>query len=365
MKNICGCLFAPRYLRKWADMGQFWQVSGSGPHLANMWPAAVGGKVETALGGPVQLGKIQSSALDDTAISAAVRPEIKVRPDCLVRPIVTDGRAEVSFKAAHLPGQPSALNHLFYRDPMKMLFPRPQPGDISQAVLVTTSGGMVGGDQLAFSGRAGENTQLQLTAQAAEKVYRSLGPDSKMTVDLTADDGAWLEWLPQETILFDGARLRRTTSVSVTGSGRVLAGEMMVFGRLARGEVFAQGLAREAWDVALEGRPIWRDALQLDGDILQVLDHRASFNGARASATAIFTGRGAENQLEVARDCLKGAAQQGDAVLAAATAMTNIVIVRWLAVEPMRLRRAYGAWWAMFRHKVNHLPARLPRMWEI
>ncbi|OSQ40989.1 urease accessory protein UreD [Thalassospira mesophila] len=281
------------------------------------------------------------------------------------RPIVTNGRADVSFKAVHRPGQPSALDHLFYRDPMKILFPRAQPGDISQAVLLTTSGGMVGGDQLAFSGRAGENTQLQLTAQAAEKVYRSLGPDGKMTVDLAAENGAWLEWLPQETILFDGARLRRTTSVSVAGSGRVLAGEIMVFGRLARGEVFSHGLARDAWEVSVDGRPVWRDALHLEDDILRILDHPASFNGARASATAIFTAQGAENQLDVARECLQGAVSQGDAVLAAATAMTNIVIVRWLAAEPMRLRRAYGAWWAMFRHKVNHLPARLPRMWEI
>ncbi|WP_245881166.1 urease accessory protein UreD [Thalassospira marina] len=301
----------------------------------------------------MQLGKIENSTLDDAALSAAMRP------------IITDGRAEVAFKAAPVSHMPSRLDHLYYRDPMKMLFPRPQPGDISQAVLATTSGGMVGGDRLSFSGRAGENAQLLITAQAAEKVYRSLGPDGKMHVVLSADDNSWLEWLPQETILFEGARLRRTTSVSVAGSGRVLAGEMMVFGRLARGEVFTRGLARDAWDVTLDGRPVWRDALHLDGDILQVLDHPASFNGARASATAVYTGRGAEDMLDIARESLEGAVQQGDGVLAAATAMENIVIVRWLAAEPMRLRSAYGAWWAAFRNRVNNLPARLPRMWEI
>ncbi|RCK54281.1 urease accessory protein UreD [Thalassospira profundimaris] len=301
----------------------------------------------------MQLGKIENSVRNDAAMPASLRP------------IVTDGRAEVAFKAAPVSHMPSSLDHLYYRDPMKMLFPRPQPGDISQAVLATTSGGMVGGDQLSFAGRTGENARLLITAQAAEKVYRSLGPDGKMQVALVADNHSWLEWLPQETILFDGARLRRTTSVSVSGSGRVLAGEMMVFGRLARGEVFTRGLARDAWDVSLDGRPVWRDALHLDGDILSVLDHPACFNGARASATAVFVGRGAEETLVTARECLEGAVQQGDGVLAAATAMANIVIVRWLAVEPMRLRSAYGTWWAAFRHRVNNLPARLPRMWEI
>ncbi|MCC9620891.1 urease accessory protein UreD [Thalassospira sp. MA62] len=284
--------------------------------------------------------------------------------------IKTDGRAEVTFRtgkgAAHQGGH-AALDHLYYRDPMKILFPRAVAGDLATAVLVTTSGGMVGGDTLSFQGRVEDGASALFTAQAAEKVYRSVGPDCEMAVDLSVGDAGWLEWLPHETILFDQARLRRKTTVAAQGSGMVLAGEMMVFGRLARGEVFSTGLARDAWDVSIDGRPIWRDALHLEGDILRMLDHPASFDGARASATAILVGQGAENQLENARTCLEGACdglETGD-VLCASSAMKGIVITRFMARDPMKLRRVYGAWWKSFRQKTKDLPARLPRLWEI
>ncbi|WP_277277032.1 urease accessory protein UreD, partial [Thalassospira lucentensis] len=186
--------------------------------------------------------------------------------------IKTDGRAEVTFRTGTGPthqGGHAALDHLYYRDPMKILFPRPVAGDLTTAVLVTTSGGMVGGDKLAFEGRVSDGASALFTAQTAEKIYRSAGLDCEMSVDLGVGDGGWLEWLPHETILFDQARLRRKTTVAATGTGMVMAGEMMVFGRLARGEVFTTGLARDAWDVSIDGRPIWRDALHLEGDVLR------------------------------------------------------------------------------------------------
>ena len=284
--------------------------------------------------------------------------------------IKTDGRAEVTFRTGTGPthqGGHAALDHLYYRDPMKILFPRPVAGDLTTAVLVTTSGGMVGGDKLAFEGRVSDGASALFTAQAAEKIYRSAGLDCEMSVDLGVGDGGWLEWLPHETILFDQARLRRKTTVAATGTGMIMAGEMMVFGRLARGEVFTTGLARDAWDVSIDGRPIWRDALHLEGDVLRMLDHAAAFDGARAAATAILVGHGAEDQLDNARVCLTQACDGLDdaAVLCAATAMKGIVIARFMARDPMKLRRVYGAWWKQLRHKTRGLPERVPRLWEI
>jgi len=310
----------------------------------------------------VQLRKLEptTSAIPNAEMETPVTPA----------GIITDGRAEVTFRqgtgAAHQGGH-AALDHLYYRDPMKILFPRPVAGDLATAVLVTTSGGMVGGDKLAFAGKVEAGASALFTAQAAEKIYRSVGPDCEMSVDLDVADGGWLEWLPHESILFDQARLKRKTTVRASGSGMVMAGEMMVFGRLARGEVFTTGLARDAWDVSIEGRPIWRDALHLEGDVLRMLDHAAAFDGARANATAILVGQGAEDQLEAARDCLAQASEGLEArdALCAATAMKGIVIARFMARDPMKLRRVYGAWWKTFRHQTRGLPARLPRLWEI
>ncbi|MBP3125153.1 urease accessory protein UreD [Thalassospira sp. ER-Se-21-Dark] len=310
----------------------------------------------------MQLRKLEPT----TSADSNVEMETPVTPTR----IITDGRAEVTFRqgtgAAHRGGH-AALDHLYYRDPMKILFPRPVAGDLATAVLVTTSGGMVGGDKLAFTGKVEAGASALFTAQAAEKIYRSVGPDCEMSVDLDVADGGWLEWLPHESILFDQARLKRKTTVRASGSGMVMAGEMMVFGRLARGEVFTTGLARDAWDVSIDGRPIWRDALHLEGDVLRMLDHAAAFDGARANATAILVGQGAEQNLEAARDCLAQASEGLEArdVLCAATAMKGIVIARFMARDPMKLRRVYGAWWKTFRHQTRGLPARLPRLWEI
>ncbi|MBF0392683.1 MAG: urease accessory protein UreD, partial [Alphaproteobacteria bacterium] len=121
-----------------------------------------------------------------------------------------DGSAELAF--AWREGA-SRLAHLYQHDPLRVLFPLSPAGEPPEAALITTSGGLVGGDRLTIAVEARDNAACTVVAQAAEKVYRSLGADVAVSVRLTACPGAWLEWLPQETILFDGARLRRATLI--------------------------------------------------------------------------------------------------------------------------------------------------------
>ncbi|MGE0717812.1 MAG: urease accessory protein UreD, partial [Alphaproteobacteria bacterium] len=126
------------------------------------------------------------------------------------------------------------LADLHQSDPVRLLFPDPPSGEPATAVVVTTSGGIAGGDRIRLSLAADAGAVASVGTQAAEKVYRSTGADARIGVGLAAGDGAWLEWLPQETILFDGARLRRKTEADVAPGGRLLALEMVVFGRIAR-----------------------------------------------------------------------------------------------------------------------------------
>ena len=106
-------------------------------------------------------------------------------------------------------GDAIRLAHLYQRDPLRVLFPAPEANDIPLAILLTTSGGLVAGDRLAIDIKVGEGTAAHVTAAAAEKVYRSTGATTVITQQLRVAEGAWLEYLPPETILFDGARLRR------------------------------------------------------------------------------------------------------------------------------------------------------------
>src|SRR4051794_12769981 len=103
----------------------------------------------------------------------------------------------------------TCLADLFHAQPLRVLFPRPEPGDIFQAAIANIAGGMVAGDSHAIDVTLGPDARAMVMGQAAEKIYRSNGPDCAIAVDLKVQDGAWLEWLPQETILFDHVRLTR------------------------------------------------------------------------------------------------------------------------------------------------------------
>jgi urease accessory protein len=253
------------------------------------------------------------------------------------------------------------LDLVYCHDPLRLLFNRPEPGQPATAVLVTTSGGLLGGDQLELAAELGQDTRALITSQAAEKVHRSTGPASRVEIGLAVRDRARLEWLPQETILFEGARLRRRTSLELWGGGEALAGEMLVFGRAARGEAFTRGLVRDAWLVRRDGRLLWADALRLEGDLARVLNHPAGLGGARACATALYAAPKAEAALEMVRQCLGETA----GVRAAATALPGLVVARWLGADASALRRAFSDFWGELRSRLWGLPCRLPRVWHL
>ncbi|MEQ9609420.1 MAG: urease accessory protein UreD, partial [Kiloniellaceae bacterium] len=136
-----------------------------------------------------------------TSLSEAGFPQAGAKVVALRRTAVA-GEALLEVRAA---AGVTRLADLHQRDPLCLRLPQPGRGDIFEASLITTSGGIVGGDKLDVTILAGEGARLRVYPQAAEKVYRSLGADSRIAVTLKAAAGAGLEWLPQETILFDGA----------------------------------------------------------------------------------------------------------------------------------------------------------------
>ena len=123
------------------------------------------------------------------------------------------------------------------------------PFGVPEAILINTGGGLAGGDHFSFDITAEENTTLTVTSQTAERVYRSLGPAAQVDVTLTARDGARLMWLPQETILFDGAALSRTITADLAVSARFLAVESVILGREAMGEHVQEARLTDRWRI--------------------------------------------------------------------------------------------------------------------
>ncbi len=267
-----------------------------------------------------------------------------------------DGVAEIVFSSAT--GM-TRLKHLYQKGPCRALFPQPLPGDLTTAVVATTSGGITGGDKLRIDLAACAGAAAVITTQAAEKVYRSLGDNCTVDIHVRGETGTWLEWLPQETILFDRGRLWRSTAVDARSGAMIMAGDILVFGRLAHGEVFKSGFLHDSWKVYRNGSLIWTDALRLDGNVTPLLDDAAGFAGALCVATFVYVADDARRHLNVARDLLAGSQ-----VRCGATCVNEVLVVRFLSSEPRILRVTFGEFWAGFRQRVRGLPPRLPRVWH-
>ena len=198
---------------------------------------------------------------------------------------MTEGIAEIRFAQSN---GITRLSHLFQRDPLRVLFPAPAVDDLPLAVLVTTSGGLVGGDRLEIAVELAPGAVAHMTASAAEKIYRSTGPTTTIKQSLSIGPGAALEFLPPETILFDGARLRRKTVIDLAPGSIFLGGDIVLFGRRARGERFARGFLHEVWELRCNGELVWGDALHLEDDVGRIIDDPACFDGAAGFATMIL-----------------------------------------------------------------------------
>jgi urease accessory protein len=211
------------------------------------------------------------------AIAAQQRSEIFAANRARGRvDLAVDGRAGVSRRTrVHESGS------------LRVRFPRTGAREL-EAVLVNTAGGMAGGDGFNINVAVGEQARLVVTTTAAEKVYRSLGPDTTVDVKIDVADGAMLSWLPQETILFDRARLVRRIEVDLAETARVVLAEALVFGRTGMGEAVEQGCLIDQWRVRRAGRLIHAEGVRLDGTISEKLAQPAIAKGAVAIATVLL-----------------------------------------------------------------------------
>ncbi|PSL21189.1 urease accessory protein UreD [Shimia abyssi] len=186
----------------------------------------------------------------------------------------------------------------------RVLFPRRQDKTL-EAVLLNTSGGVTSGDRFDITAIASRGTSLTLTTQAAERAYKSVdGQPGRLNNTLTIQDGAQLDWLPQETIFFDGSSLARNLSIDIAASSRFLMVEPIVFGRTAMGETVRSATLTDRVDLRRDGRLIFADRISLTGDVQSHLDRPAIAGGARAMASILLAAPDAERHLEPLRDLL-------------------------------------------------------------
>lgn len=182
---------------------------------------------------------------------------------------------------------------------LRVRFPGPLVPAL-QAVIVNTAGGTAGGDRYEIVCCAGSGADLTVSTAAAEKIYRSTGPDAEVSIKLDVAAGGVLTWLPQETIFFDKARLARRINVDLAADASILIAEAIVFGRAAMGEAVQTGSFTDRWRVRRAGKLIFAETVRLDGHITRRLAEPAVANGNIALATVLIA-PGNETQVEAIR----------------------------------------------------------------
>lgn len=216
---------------------------------------------------------------------------------------------------------------------LKFRMPAVAPRETPSAVLINTSGGLAGGDRLVQRIDWRTRSAAIVTTQAAEKIYRALGEPATIDTRLHVGEGARAEWLPQESIVFDRARLARDTQVRLAADADFLGIEAVVLGRTAMGEMVETGLLSDRWRIWREGRLIYADAQRLDGPIDDLMRQPAIGAGARAMAVIIAVRPSAAALLAPLRLALENA--RG---MAAASSWNGMTVARLLAGDGAALR---------------------------
>jgi urease accessory protein len=248
---------------------------------------------------------------------------------------------------------------MFQRSPCKVLVPEIDGRSCREAVFLNTAGGIAGGDRLSSALAASGDASFTGTTQAAERVYRAIDAPGHVEMRIEASDSATLQWLPQETILFDGGRLNRLTNIHVAGTARLLAMDWLILGRSASGETVRHGAFRDNWRVWRDGRLIWADAFRLTGDIAALVSRPSLLAGHTAIATILYAASDAAANLDRVREIMARLPCK-----AGATVVNGLLICRFAAKAAADLRRAVIAFLLAFRAALPGFPATLPKVWQ-
>jgi urease accessory protein len=233
---------------------------------------------------------------------------------------------------------------------LRVRFPSPEDKGLS-AVFINTAGGVAGGDCFEVAISAGEGSRLTLTTAAAEKVYRAPDAPAQLDISLKAASGAHLAWLPQETILFDRAKISRRIDIDLAVDASLLLCEIVVFGRAAMGERMNDGEFIDRWRLRRGGKLVFAETVRLDGDIGAKLARPAIAKGGVAIATALIV-PGDEAVVERIREAAESFGGE-----VGISAWNGFAMARFCAQDAARLRAD------MMTVLGRASPSPLPRLW--
>lgn len=264
-------------------------------------------------------------------------------------------------------GEKTRLASVSQQAPLKVqrsLYPESEA--VCHTILIHTAGGMVGGDRLLYDIALAPQTQVVLTTAAASKVYRTSAqtdtPTTEQIIDLHLEPGAWLDWLPQETILFDQAQFKQRLRVNLAPGAHWLGWDIYRFGRTARGERFLQGQWRSHTEVWQAGQPLWIDRQALTGGA-HSLDHPHGLNQCSVVGTLAWLGQSVEREFLAG---LRSHWTEGTYVGEAGVTRLQLGLVcRYRGNSTAEARQWFTQVWNDVRSYALGKPACIPRVWQL
>ena len=256
----------------------------------------------------------------------------------------------------------TVLSERRHRGPLrvqKALYPEGR--DVCQTILLHPPSGIAGGDRLHIAVNVGLEAHAQITTPGAGKWYRSGGEEAAQTLAFAVGADAILEWLPQETIVFDGARSRMETRVQLASNSRYFGWEILCLGRSASGERFANGFIDLRTRIERNGQPLWLERGRIEGND-PLLASRAGWAGASIGGTLLAT---LPPEIEIAPllEACRAIAPQDDAEHAM-TALPGLLVGRYLGHNSEAARNWFAALWETLRPPLLGRPALTPRIWN-
>ncbi|MEG4996459.1 urease accessory protein UreD [Microcoleus sp. B4-D4] len=248
--------------------------------------------------------------------------------------------------------------------PLKVQRPfYPEGKEVCHSVILHTAGGVVGGDRLSSNFHLQPNTKALITSAAASKIYRSSGLKSQQDIDIKLESGANLEWLPQETIVFDGAIYRQNLRVELAPTARILLWEITRFGRSARGEKFLSGEWRSHTEVWQQNSPLWIDRQLLKGGS-EMLESPHGLAGKPVVATLAWIGEPVTTEIvkKVRNLPCEATIYPGNST-AGVTRIPNGLLCRYRGSSTTAARNWFVSIWHLLRLSFSERPCCLPRVW--
>ncbi|MDA8260038.1 MAG: urease accessory protein UreD [Betaproteobacteria bacterium] len=240
----------------------------------------------------------------------------------------------------------------------KALYPEGEA--VCHAIVLHPPSGIVGGDELEIDVTVGPGAHALLTTPGAGKWYRSAGAWASQRLGFAVEAQGVLEWLPQETIVFDAARAAMRSTVDLADDARFIGMEVLCLGRRASGEKFTEGALRLDTRIRRAGRPVWLERGLLEGGS-DLLDAAAGLAGFSVSGTFLAAASGVEPGLLAAcRDIPihETGARHG------ITALPEILVARYLGHSSEAARQWFVALWQVLRPALIGREAQLPRIWN-